>query len=122
MGHGYYLKAGHRYDTGWEISKSGRIDPLNPLESLCMSIAKRCIFTGTPKAARTTPAVRITPQAVTVTLNDEKAGIEIAFPGKPEEDIRTALKTHGFRWSRFQKIWYTRQTPEKLEFANSLKA
>lgn len=40
--------------------------------------------------------------------NLEHQGIEIEFDGKPSEEIRTKLKGAGFRWSRYQKIWYAK--------------
>lgn len=58
--------------------------------------------------------------AVRIALNDEYHGIEIRFPDKPEEGTREQLKSYGFRWSRFQGIWYAKQSPERLRFAQSL--
>lgn len=60
------------------------------------------------------------PQAI-VSLNNAKNGIEIEFKTKPSEYILEDLKMFGFRWSFRQKIWYAYQTPERIEFANSLK-
>ncbi len=112
MGAGYYLKDANRYSTGWKIEK-------NPYymknESMYISIAKRCVFTDKPEAM---PVKAI--KNTTVTLNEEKQGIEITFPGKPSEAIRDALKTNGFRWSRNQGLWYTKQSPAKIKFAESL--
>lgn len=59
---------------------------------------------------------------VQVTENDEKNGVEIRFACKPSDDVRDSLKFHGFRWSRFQSLWYARRTPETLSFARSLVA
>jgi len=60
------------------------------------------------------------PGTIQIVLNDDKNGIEISFPGKPDEDVRTALKSHGFRWHRRFKFWYARQTEGRLRFADSL--
>lgn len=59
---------------------------------------------------------------VTVTENEEKNGVEIRFPAKPDVSILSALKTHGWRWSRFAKCWYHRRTDEALAFAGELTA
>jgi hypothetical protein len=40
--------------------------------------------------------------------NLEHEGIQIEFDGKPSEEIRSKLKSAGFRWSRVQKIWYAK--------------
>lgn len=58
--------------------------------------------------------------AATVTLNQEKNGIEIKFNDKPVPEIIEQLNLHGFRWSKYQKIWYAKQTEERLFFAQSL--
>lgn len=57
---------------------------------------------------------------VEVTLNNEKNGIEVRFGGKPEAEVIESLKSYGFRWSSKQKIWYAKQTDERIQFANSL--
>jgi len=58
---------------------------------------------------------------VTVRENEEKHGIEIVFPAKPCEEIRTALKAAGFRWSRFSRLWWKRDDGQieayRLKFA-----
>lgn len=55
-----------------------------------------------------------------ITLNNDKNGIEIRFDSKPGSEIIESLKLNGFRWSGRQKMWYSRQTPERIAFANSL--
>ncbi|WP_091019879.1 MULTISPECIES: hypothetical protein [Paenibacillus] len=59
---------------------------------------------------------------VTVTLNEEKNGIEISFIQKPDSDVIEELKLNGFRWSRFSGgKWWAKQTPETIAYAESLK-
>lgn len=60
-------------------------------------------------------------RSVTVTMNEEKNGIEISFDQKPESNVIEELKSNGFRWSRFNggKLW-AKQTPETIAFAESL--
>lgn len=57
---------------------------------------------------------------VKIVLNEDKNGVEIYFSGKPSEDVRNNLKSNGFRWSRFNKCWYAKQSEDTLGFANSL--
>ncbi|QWU14398.1 hypothetical protein SAMN04487895_101707 [Paenibacillus sophorae] len=57
---------------------------------------------------------------VTLTINEEKNGIELKFNGKPSSDIITSLKENGFRWSSYGGKWWAKQTEERLAFAQSL--
>lgn len=52
--------------------------------------------------------------------NKEKNGVEIVFDSKPDDETLTLLKANGWRWSRFNRLWYNRLTPGNLEFAKSL--
>lgn len=54
-----------------------------------------------------------------ITKNEEKNGIELKFDGKPEAEVLTALKQNGFRWHRAKKIWYAKETPERIKLAES---
>lgn len=56
----------------------------------------------------------------TYTLNEELNGIEITFTGVPSEEVRNKLKTNGFRWSKYKKVWYAKQSEERLQFAKML--
>jgi hypothetical protein len=49
--------------------------------------------------------------------NDEKNGIEISFTAKPDAATLEALKSAGFRWHRERRIWYAKQTAERLALA-----
>ena len=55
-----------------------------------------------------------------VTLNEEKQGIEVRFDSKPSKDVLAKLKESGFRWSNRQKMWYAKQSAERLDIVNSL--
>lgn len=59
-------------------------------------------------------------QEVEINLNDEKNGIEIKFNSIPDTTTRTDLKVNGFRWSKFSKVWYAKQSEKTINFANSL--
>lgn len=53
-------------------------------------------------------------------INKECNGIELSFTNVPEQETREALKTNGFRWHNVKKVWYAKQTDERLTFANTL--
>ena len=45
-----------------------------------------------------------------VNFNQEKNGIELLFSEKPSQEIRNNIKVLGFRWSKFNKVWYAKDT------------
>lgn len=55
-----------------------------------------------------------------ITLNEEKQGIELRFSSKPSKEVLDKLKESGFRWSNRQKMWYAKQSSERMELVNSL--
>ena len=55
-----------------------------------------------------------------ITLNQDLNGIEISFTEKPEAATIEALKANGYRWHRAKKLWYAKQTPERIALAQSL--
>lgn len=57
---------------------------------------------------------------VEVRFNEEKNGIELYFSNKPDEEIRDTLKSNGFRWARYNKCWYCKDTEEKRDLLRSL--
>lgn len=114
MGAGYYLKASGRYSSGWTVGKSNYFGGENGTIEVLVT-----------EKANTSTAVPVSepasgPVGVTVTLNVEKNGVEIRFPAKPSDSIRTALKANGWRWSRFSGCWYRKDTPAARTFANGL--
>lgn len=56
----------------------------------------------------------------TLQLNKEHKGIEIIFSDRPDYSTRQKLKEYGFRWHNVKKLWYARQTDERMTFANAL--
>jgi hypothetical protein len=118
MGAGYYLKATSRYRTGWKIRKETKWHD-DWSEKILKGLALRCVLPE-PGAKRTQEQVKNATDGVSVTLNDDKGGIEIRFPEKPDNDILSALKEHGWRWSRFNGCWYHKQSDANMEFANGL--
>ena len=91
-----------------------------------VAMAERCIFETTapipptpkkqaPEHTTTEPAAHT--EGITVSKNTEKAGIEIRFADKPAAEVLNNLKSHGWRWTRFNSCWYHKDTPENWEFA-----
>ena len=57
---------------------------------------------------------------VTFNLNNDQNGIEIKFEERPSEEVRRGLKEARFRWSQPKQLWYAKQTPEAMAFAESI--
>jgi hypothetical protein len=56
----------------------------------------------------------------TYQLNDEKQGVEIYFNDKPSEEVRNQMKALGYRWGKFKKCWYAKQSEETIALAKQL--
>jgi hypothetical protein len=78
---------------------------------------------------RSAPAVGVQPSIVPmiaapsfsrVQFNRGKNGLEIHFGNKPAAAVLSRLKGAGWRWSSFNRCWYTRATVAALEFSASL--
>lgn len=70
------------------------------LEGRIVEITKR--KASTPKD--------VTINGVRVLENVEDMRLQLFFDGKPEDDIRAALKSHGFRWSPTNEAWQRKLT------------
>lgn len=57
---------------------------------------------------------------VTITENPSKDGVEVRFSSKPAAAILAKLKDAGFRWSKFQGLWYAKRTPRTLQVAREI--
>jgi len=64
----------------------------------------KTIATPTPGAAPTSPT------GATVSFNEAKNGIEIKFSSKPSESVLSQIKADGFRWGKYNKVWYIKDT------------
>ena len=53
-------------------------------------------------------------------INEELKGIEISFSAKPEKEILEGLKDLGFKWHKVKRLWYAKNTPDRLAFAEGL--
>lgn len=56
----------------------------------------------------------------TLAINKEVNGIEVIFDTKPAQAIIDSLKNSGFRWHRVKKLWYAKNTEERLLLAKSI--
>lgn len=56
----------------------------------------------------------------TVNFNTEKNGIELSFTEKPSREVLENLKSNGFRWSKFNSVWYTKDTETTRKFLKSM--
>ncbi len=56
----------------------------------------------------------------TLNVNEEMNGIELFFEGKPAKETRDTLKENGFRWSKFKKCWYNKQSENAFKVAENL--
>ena len=55
-----------------------------------------------------------------INLNNDLNGIEIIFDAKPNGATLEGLKAYGFRWHNVKKLWYAKQTPERIAYAESI--
>lgn len=56
----------------------------------------------------------------TLEINKELNGIEVIFDSKPAQAMIENLKSNGFRWHRVKKLWYAKNTAERLALAESI--
>ena len=56
----------------------------------------------------------------TLAINEELNGIEVIFDNKPAQEIIENLKNNGFRWHRAKRLWYAKNTAERLALAESI--
>lgn len=52
--------------------------------------------------------------------NVEENRLQIYFPGKPEDEVRTELKRNGFRWSRFAGCWQRHRSGQATYLAKKI--
>lgn len=56
----------------------------------------------------------------TMAINNQFNGIELTFTEKPSEAIRATMKNAGFRWHGQKKLWYAKNTVERMALAQKL--
>lgn len=126
LGAGYYLKSTGRYSTGWLVRKVGdwafnygEMDVIETPVSAPVAALRHAVSSA---IAAGSPVITEVLAAPTMTLNAEKSGVEIRFPSKPAAETLTALKSNGWRWSRFGGLWWRKDSPEARAFAEKLVA
>jgi hypothetical protein len=77
-------------------------------ERIASVILESTAVLNPPTAPAQEPQNATTTVGVTINRNIEHNGVELKFPGKPEESVLVWLKSHKFRWSSRQKLWYCR--------------
>ena len=95
---GYDLPSG-------ECDNHGNLPGLDYEESRRIYRQARTMAVETEKPTEECAEV-ITGTAATIRKNEEKGGIEVIFPEKPAANVIERLKALGFRWSRFQGLWW----------------
>lgn len=121
MGHGYYLKRSGRYSSGWAVRKTTWFDGFSEtIETPTPPAKPEAAIWNSDGTDGPVLITALTADTVIVSLNAEKAGVEIHFPSKPSEAVRNSLKTAGWRWSRFNSVWYHKDTPTARAFAATL--
>ncbi len=78
----------------WQLSNN--LAEIKRLESRLVKVKK---------AQETAPEEIETKSGIRIEKCPQDNRIRIHFPGKPEEEIRTLLKTYGFRWSPRLGVW-----------------
>ncbi len=63
---------------------------------------------------------RVETEKGSIEKNNEHNGIEVHFPGKPEQGIIDTLKANGFRWSGLSKCWYHSYNRYAFDIAKQL--
>ena len=125
MGHGNYLEATRSHETRDHKAYDGREE---------VNCFYEITFTYSGSSTREIPHSKyflgdLTEVATktigksngkTIRENTEKNGVEIIFNSKPDDKVLSLLKANGWRWSRFNRLWYNRLSPENLEFAQQL--
>lgn len=75
------------------------------------------------EAAQVVPGVcQGTGTGAKVRFNEDKGGIEIVFPAKPDQAVLDNLKANGFKWSKFNKCWWIKDSPRARAFVASFEA
>ena len=57
---------------------------------------------------------------IRVVENVEDNRVQVFFPGKPVEEVRTRLKSFGFRWSPFNGCWQRHRSYAATQYARQI--
>lgn len=127
MGHGNYLMG--------QSAAGSLIDPDDPNSGRCTFEVQFCYTYRTANEFHTWhtyPGLKVSAPVQTDAapttgnghgtprLNAAKAGVEIHFASKPDADILAQIKGAGWRWSKFGRCWYAKDSPRARQFAETL--
>jgi nicotinamidase-related amidase len=101
-GHGFYL--GNKY-RGWKVSKH---DFRYGKGTIINAIGRGNVF-----APANDPQPTTEPNAVEgayCKVNESQGGVEIYFTRKPAQEVIDDLKSNGFRWAKYNKCWYKKDS------------
>jgi len=121
MGHGNYLIS-EWSGTDKRKAYDGREEVMTRYEIRCNAYSREMLayrdYPGTTQAETITD----NPDSVKAEIrhNKELDGIEVIFPEKPSQSILDTLRDNGFRWSRFNKLWYTKYNEDLLYKINAI--
>jgi hypothetical protein len=119
MGKGNYLESGHVVDYT-DGAEARRLQYVVKFDEYGKAKYPYKAYPGmVPTLSHDAPPTYST-GAATIRHNLEKSGIEIRFADRPDEAVLARLKSHGWRWSRFSKCWYAKQSDAANAFANEL--
>lgn len=71
---------------------------------------------------RAASPARADEQIGTVTIREEDNRVQVIFPGKPSEEIRSMLKRNGFRWSSMAGAWQRQPSDWAWRIAREIAA
>lgn len=97
-----------REHHSWELSNlSGNIT----------TVKKRILYLQSlKKVDATTKEIN----GVKIAINTEANRVQMFFPGKPSEEIRSKLKSNGFRWSPYEGAWQRQMSRWSIDLANEI--
>lgn len=106
MGKGNYLGTGN-WGSGWCVRSY-------PLESDWWHVTED-VIPELPEghSTGTGPELQADGYEIRPSSIGREGVVEVHFANKPEEDVRAALKSAGFRWARANRCWYGRE--DRLE-------
>lgn len=117
----YYTNELNKLISNTNIDIMNYVDVQFFNEVICDNLANesKVINKETTNIESTKTEVKINESDVKVVLNEEKNGVEIHFNNKPSQDVLNNLKANGFRYSRYNKVWYAKQSETTLNYANT---
>jgi hypothetical protein len=103
--------------TTWGLTNA--LSKVKRLESRVKELtAKEDIKKSVEDGSKEIPDVVINGAIIRRDFSDDR--LKVIFDGKPAENVRKALKDHGFNWSRFLNAWCSKLTPNAYHAAEKI--